>query len=346
MNVDEKLMLRCLELAQNGMGRVAPNPLVGAVLVYQEKIIGEGWHQEYGSAHAEINCFNSVKENNRKLIAESTLYVNLEPCNHFGKTPPCTLAIIKNGIKKVVIGSTDSNKIVAGSGIQRLRENNIEVVENVLQEKCAELNRRFFTFHTQKRPYVILKIAQSNDAFMAPEGKQQQWLSNEFSKRLSHRWRSEEQAILIGKNTALIDNPQLTARLWKGKNPMRILIDKNNEVPTSNHLFNQAASTLIFNANKNFEAGNIHYQKISFSQNVVQQILNALFEKNIQSLIVEGGAITAQSFLEAGLVDEIRLITTPHFLRSGKKTPSFSADLKEQFYLGKDLIQIFTTTKR
>lgn len=337
-------MLRCLQLAQNGLGEVAPNPLVGAVLVCNEKIIGEGWHKKFGTAHAEVNCINSVRNEHKHLISKSTLYVNLEPCNHFGKTPPCSLLVLEKQIKNVVVGSADPNPAVSGSGIKQLRDSGVTVIESILPEQCNFLNRRFFTFHRKKRPFVILKMAQSADGFIAPTNQQQLWLTNKFSQRLSHRWRTEEQAILVGKNTALIDNPELTARLWKGKNPLRIVIDKNNAIPSSNKLYNDAANTLVFNALKTDKQQHIEWQQISFTENVPQQILNELYKRNIQSVIIEGGAITAQHFLQENLVDEVRLITAPCHLENGIKTPDFSGKLHDKFLLQKDVIEIFTTS--
>lgn len=341
MEMHEKFMQRCLQLAALGLGNVAPNPLVGAVLVHNEIIIGEGWHQKFGEAHAEVNCIQSVKPQHLHLIPESTLYVNLEPCNHYGKTPPCSLLIKQSKIKKVVVGSLDHHHLVSGKGIAALREASVEVIENVLEKECDELNKRFFTFHRAKRPFVIVKIAQSADGFMAPEGNRQQWLTNELSKRISHRWRTEEQAILVGKNTALIDNPQLTSRLWKGKNPLRVLIDRKNEVPLSNAIFNGEAQTLVFNETKTTKQAHIEWQHIKFNQNVVEQVLHQLYQRNIQSVIVEGGAHTAKSFIEASLVDEFRLITAPIMLEKGLITPAFSGLLKYECQLADDKVQIF-----
>lgn len=341
MDRHEKVMQRCLQLAALGLGKVAPNPMVGAVLEHNGTIIGEGWHQKFGEPHAEVNCIQSVKPQHVRLIPESTLYVSLEPCNHYGKTPPCSLLIIQNKIKKVVVGSLDHHHLVSGKGIAALREAGVEVIENVLKKECDELNKRFFTFHQQKRPYVVLKLAQSADGFIAPEGNKQQWLTNEISKRLSHRWRTEEQAILVGKNTALVDNPQLTARLWKGKNPLRVLIDRYNEVPLSNAIFSSEAKTLVLNETKTAKQAHVEWQTIIFGTNVVIQVLHQLYQRNIQSVIVEGGAHTAKSFIDASLVDEFRLITAPIMLEKGLTTPAFSGLLKFECQLGTDKVQIF-----
>ena len=337
----EYFMQRCIQLAQNGLGFVAPNPLVGAVLVHDEKIIGEGWHQEYGKEHAEVNCIASVKEEYKHLITESTLYVSLEPCNHFGKTPPCSDLILQNGIKKVVVGSGDPNPIVAGKGIQKLREAGVDVIENILKIECDVLNKRFFTFHQKKRPYIIIKIAQSADGFMAPDEAKQVWLTNDISKRLSHRWRADEQAILVGTNTALIDNSSLTTRLWSGKNPTRILIDKNNRVPLSQNIFSLDANTIVVNESKDDSKENIAWVKADFGKNIPQQILKMLSEKNIQSLIVEGGLFTIQQFIEVNLWDEARVITAPIRLNKGKASPLFLGTLLESFSLMQDKVEIW-----
>ena len=334
-------MQRCIQLAQNGLGFVAPNPLVCAVLVHNEKIIGEGLHQEFGKAHAEVNCIASVKEADKHLIAESTLYVSLEPCNHFGKTPPCSDLILQNGIKKVVIGSGDPNPIVAGKGIKKLRNAGVEVIENILKKECDDLNKRFFTFHQKNRPYIILKIAQSVDCIMALGEAKQLWLTNDLSKRLSHRWRKEEQAILVGTNTALIDNPSLTARLWTGKNPTRILIDRNNHVPLSQKIFSADTNTIVVNESKEAVKENIAWAKADFSKNLPQQILKMLSEKNIQSLIVEGGPFTIQQFIDANLWDEARVIIAPIRLGKGKASPVFPGTLLDSFSLMQDKVEIW-----
>lgn len=309
--------------------------------MHDEKIIGEGLHQEYGKAHAEVNCIASVKEADKHLIAESTLYVSLEPCNHFGKTPPCSDLILLQGIKKVVIGSGDPNPIVAGRGIQKLRGAGVEVIENILKKECDELNKRFFSFHQKNRPYIILKIAQSVDCFMASGEGKQIWLTNDLSKRLSHHWRTEEQAILVGTNTALVDNPSLTARLWAGKNPTRILIDRNNRVPLSQNIFSIDANTIVVNEDKEDVGENITWSKIDFSKNLPQQILKILIEKNIQSLIVEGGPFTIQQFIDANLWDEARVITAPIRLGKGKTSPVFPGTLLDSFPLMKDKVEIW-----
>ncbi len=299
-------MARCIQLACNGSGNAAPNPLVGAVLVFKNRIIGEGYHQQYGLAHAEVNCINSVAENDLHLLQDSTLYVSLEPCSHFGKTPPCADLIIRKKIPQVVIGCTDSFKKVNGSGITKLKTAGVQVTVGVLEEQCRQLNKRFFTFHNDKRPFVILKWAQSSNYKIAGQNFQPVKISNEFTDRLVHKWRSEEAAILIGANTALCDNPSLTTRLWPGKNPLRILLDRNLMVEASNNIFNNASHTIIINDRINKTVGTNCFHKLPGD---VKSVLDFLYEQSILSVIVEGGAKTIHAFVEAGCWDEARIIT-------------------------------------
>ena len=334
MTRDEQYMRRCLQLAKLGAGNVAPNPMVGAVLVYEDKIIGEGYHQKYGGAHAEVNCINNVKEENKFLIEKATLYVSLEPCSHYGKTPPCADLIIKNKIKKVVIGCKDVYKEVAGSGIQKLVNANTEVIVGVLENDCIELNKRFFTFHLKFRPYIILKWAQAANAKIGSVGKRI-LISNEYSNRLVHKWRSEEAAILVGTNTALIDDSLLTTRLWRGKNAVRIVIDKKLKLPSTLKIFNTDAKTIIYNLVKNSTDENVVYIKLE-EENFIDQILQSLFEMNIQSVMVEGGAETLQSFINAGLWDEARVITNENLtIENGIAAPEikdFNLQKKERYF--------------
>ena len=312
MTRDEQYMSRCLQLAKLGAGYVAPNPLVGAVLVYEDKIIGEGYHQKYGEAHAEVNCINNVSEENKFLIEKGTLYVSLEPCSHFGKTPPCTDLIIKNKIKKVVIGCKDIYKEVSGTGIQRLQNAGVEVITGILENECIQLNKRFFTFHQKFRPYIILKWAQTVNGKIGSAEKRI-LISNEYSKRLVHKWRSEETAILIGTNTALQDDPLLTTRLWQGENAIRIVIDKDLKLPLALKLFNTDAKTFIYNLAKNSTEENLVYIKLE-NENFIDQMIQSLFEMNIQSVMIEGGAKTLQSFIDEGLWDEARVITNEELI--------------------------------
>ncbi|HEX4374222.1 MAG TPA: bifunctional diaminohydroxyphosphoribosylaminopyrimidine deaminase/5-amino-6-(5-phosphoribosylamino)uracil reductase RibD [Puia sp.] len=318
MNIDETYMHRCLELAKLGAGYVAPNPMVGAVLVHNEKIIGEGYHQTHGQAHAEVNCINSVSEENKDLISRSTLYVSLEPCVHHGKTPPCTDLILQNKIPKVVVGCRDPFDKVNGKGIDKLKNAGVEVVRNILEKECIELNKRFFTFYQKHRPYIILKWAQSGNAKIATSPKdlfnKRIFISNEFTNRLVHKWRSEESAILVGTNTALRDDPELTTRLWQGKNPTRLIIDINLNLPKSLKIFNGQAHTIIFNSVKQEQTDNVSYYQLTNDGNIVHQITNALYQLNIQSVIIEGGAKTLRSFIDEKMWDEARIITNEELI--------------------------------
>lgn len=313
-------MQRCLQLAAMGAGQVAPNPMVGAVLVYKDRIIGEGYHEKYGEAHAEVNCINNVAETDRPLISESTLYVSLEPCAHFGKTPPCTNLIIENKISNVIIGCQDSFSEVNGKGIEKLKEAGIQATVGVLEKGCLELNKRFFTFHNKQRPYIILKWAQSSDGKIAPPlnppegwtlepaGAGRLLISNEFSNRLVHKWRSEEAAILVGTNTALQDDPSLTTRLWPGADPVRLVIDKELKLPPHLKLFDGKVETIVFNYLKNEDNGKLHYHQVNRQDDLLMQLLAVLYEKKIQSVLVEGGAVLLQSFIDTGLWDEARIL--------------------------------------
>ncbi|KAA9042264.1 bifunctional diaminohydroxyphosphoribosylaminopyrimidine deaminase/5-amino-6-(5-phosphoribosylamino)uracil reductase RibD [Ginsengibacter hankyongi] len=327
-------MSRCLQLAELSIGNVAPNPMVGAVLVYEDKIIGEGYHQKYGGPHAEVNCINNVKEENNFLIEKATLYVSLEPCSHYGKTPPCADLIIKNKIKKVVIGCKDVYKEVAGSGIQKLQNAGAEVITGVLEKDCIQLNIRFFTFHLKFRPYIILKWAQTANGKIGYAEKRI-LISNEYSNRLVHKWRSEEAAILAGTNTALLDDPLLTTRLWKGKNAVRIVIDKELKLPSTLKIFNTDVKTFIYNLVKNSTEENLVYIKLD-KENFIGQILQSLFEMNIQSVMIEGGARTLQSFINEGLWDEARVITNESVtIENGIAAPemkNFNLQKRERYF--------------
>jgi diaminohydroxyphosphoribosylaminopyrimidine deaminase/5-amino-6-(5-phosphoribosylamino)uracil reductase len=315
---NEQYMERCIQLAKLGAGNVAPNPMVGAVLVFEDGIIGEGYHQKYGEAHAEVNCLNSVNGENKAFIEKSTLYVSLEPCSHYGKTPPCVDLIIKHNIKKVVVGCIDVYKEVAGKGIKKLKDAGIEVLVGILQNECIDLNKRFFTFYQKFRPFIILKWAQSTNGKIAatssissPAEKaaiQRIYISNDYSNRLVHKWRSEEAAILVGTNTVMQDDPLLTTRWWPGRNPIRIVIDKKLILPPGLKAFNREAKTIIYNTLQDLSLENPTYIKID-DENFMEQLLDSLFEMNIQSILVEGGAKTLQSFIDNSLWDEARVIT-------------------------------------
>ena len=315
-------MQRCIQLASLGVGNVTPNPMVGALLVYEDRIIGEGYHQQYGHAHAEVNCINSVAAENKQLIEKSTLYCSLEPCSHFGKTPPCADLIIKSKIPVVVIGCRDSFQRVDGKGIQKLREAGIEVIMPVLEKEALVLNKRFFTFHTQKRPFVILKWAQTANGFIGVNEHSRLLISNEITNRAGHKWRSQEASILVGTNTALQDNPTLTTRLWKGNNPVRLVVDKMLRLPQTLHLFDGSVKTIVFNSIQQLEKDNLIYYKIERDQTFISEIMKALYEMNIQSVLVEGGANLLQSFIDENYWDEARVITnTSLVIADGVKAP-------------------------
>lgn len=319
-------MIRSIELAELGLGQAAPNPLVGSVIVYKDKIIGEGYHQKWGNAHAEVNAINSVKD--KSLLKKSTLYVNLEPCAHFGKTPPCANLIAEKQIPRVVIGCVDSFAKVAGKGIEILKNAGCEVELGVLENESRELNRRFFTFHEKKRPFIILKWAETLDGFIDIERNQkepigQYWITNNLAKMLVHKWRSEESAFMVGTNTARNDNPRLTVRDWKGRNPLRIVTDKKLSLPGDLYLFDEEANTLVFNSIKNEHRSNIEFVKTDFSNYNLEQVLNALYDRQIQSLVVEGGQKLLKSFINQNLWDEARVFTGNTYFKKGTKSPEF-----------------------
>ena len=318
-------MQRCLFLAQRGRGSTSPNPMVGSVIVHQNKIIGEGFHRQYGNPHAEVNAINSVV--NKSLLAESTLYVNLEPCSHHGKTPPCTDLIIQHNIKRVVIGSMDTCSLVAGTGISKLKQAGIEVDVNIELEKCRELNSRFFTYHEKKRPYIILKWAETSDGFVdkirTPEENIPQWITNNEARILVHRWRTEEDAILVGKNTALLDNPSLNVRYTMGKNPIRVVVDFKGDLPLSLNVFDGKQPTIVFTTNPNrIVVKEIQTYKIKENFNV-QTILEALCSNKIQSIIIEGGTFTLQQFLDQGYWDKALRFVGNKTFQTGVSAPNF-----------------------
>ncbi len=324
MSTDEKYMKYCLDLAVKGLGHAAPNPMVGSVVVYEGEIIGEGYHEQFGQAHAEVNAILSVKDKER--LKKSTLYVNLEPCSHFGKTPPCADLIIEHKIPFVVIGSIDTNSLVSGQGISKLAKAGIDVKVGILEESCKKLNKRFYTFHEKKRPYIILKWAQSADGFIDVKRHEESTakpiqISNSDSKKLLHLWRSQEQAIVIGTNTALLDNPQLTVREVEGKNPLRISVDKWLRIPRHFHLFDQSTPSLIFTSIDEPSKNNLEFIKINFEKAVIPQLLEELYKRNIQSLLVEGGELFLNSFIEEGLWDAARVFISEKELGKGVNAP-------------------------
>ena len=309
MTTEEKYMHRCLELAKSGAGNVAPNPMVGAVLAHEGRIIGEGYHKEYGKAHAEVNCIDNVGDEDRKFISASVLYVSLEPCSHYGKTPPCTNLIIRKKIPKVVIGCRDPFKEVAGKGIEKLHDAGVEVTVGVLEKECKTLNKRFLTFHTQHRPYIILKWAQTANGKIGNFSSERLFITNEFTNRLVHKWRSEEMGILVGTNTAFFDNPELTNRLWNGNSPVRLIVDMHLRLPSALKIFDERQPTIVFNTLQHEDGKKTKYYQVTDDVSIVHQILNGCYQSNIQSIIVEGGAKLLQSFIDEGTWDEARIIT-------------------------------------
>lgn len=338
-----KYMQRALELAAFGIGNVAPNPLVGCVIVHNDKIIGEGWHSKFGGPHAEVNAINSVKT--PEILHESTLYVTLEPCNHFGKTPPCVDLILQHNIPKVVIATLDVNPLVSGKGVSRLKENGVEVELGILKDEVNFQNRRFITFHEKKRPYILLKWAQTEDGFMDKKrevGERGSFqISGKAAQLVVHQWRSEEAGILIGKNTALNDNPKLNTRFWAGNNPLRIIIDSNLEIPRTHNVYDNSVRTLIFNRLETRTLFNTQLIQLDFTKSVLPDILNYAAYENIQSIIVEGGMHIIKIFLELNFWDEARVITAPIHLNEGLLAPTLHINPSETLQLGKDSLNVY-----
>ena len=339
-------MQRAIELAKLGVGSVSPNPQVGCVIVHNNIIIGEGWHQKFGGPHAEIQALNSVT--NKWLLKESTVYVTLEPCSHFGKTPPCANALIEHGIKQVVIGITDPNPLVSGKGIKLLNDAGINVITDLLKNECADLNKRYITYINQKRPYVILKWAQTNDGFIAPdknelsdtEFEKQKQISAATVQKITHRWRTQEDAFMVGTNTALIDNPKLSARHWQGRNPKRVVLDLNNRLSKSLCLFDGTQPTFVFvyEENQTESTYNMTYIPITRKKDLVPQILTELYKQKIQSLVIEGGAQILQTFIDSNVWDEAIIIKAPHQLTQGIKAPTLVGKTKESFLIENNII--------
>ncbi|MEJ5102411.1 bifunctional diaminohydroxyphosphoribosylaminopyrimidine deaminase/5-amino-6-(5-phosphoribosylamino)uracil reductase RibD [Chryseobacterium sp. MYb328] len=321
MNNDELYIKRCIELAQKALGNTYPNPLVGSVIVYNGEIIGEGYHHKAGENHAEINAINSVKDKN--LIPESTIYVSLEPCAHYGKTPPCALKIKELGFKKVVIGAMDSHDKVNGKGKKIIQDAGIEAVSGILEKECIELNKRFFTYHEKKRPYILLKWAESGDGFLDKDFKPTA-VSNALANQFVHQLRADEHAILVGTQTALNDNPSLTVRNVEGINPVRILIDFDLKVPQDFKIYNDEARTLVLNAVKEGKEDHIEFIKIK-KENFLSDLMESLYREQIQSVIIEGGRFTLQQFIDADLWDEAIIIKNENLkLGNGTKAPEFN----------------------
>ena len=331
-------MGRCIELASKNIGYTYPNPLVGSVIVCDNKIIGEGSHEKYGESHAEVNAINSVED--KRLLKNSTLYVNLEPCNHYGKTPPCTEAIINNNIKKVVIGSQDPNKLVDGSGIEKLRSSGCDVSVGILDKECDELNKRFFTYHKLKRPFIILKWAESKDGFISPIKsintlKKVNWISGEDAKKLSHKWRSEEHSILVGVQTIIDDDPVLTTRFVKGRSPIRLVLDPNSRIPIDSRILSDTVKTIILSKRENRLIPN-YTKAIEFDN--INLIIESLYKMNIQSIIVEGGTKTINHFLSNNLWDSIRVFKSSKNIKDGIKSPDLDFSKFSKSEIGDDIL--------
>ncbi|MEQ8362437.1 MAG: bifunctional diaminohydroxyphosphoribosylaminopyrimidine deaminase/5-amino-6-(5-phosphoribosylamino)uracil reductase RibD [Cyclobacteriaceae bacterium] len=335
---DKFYMLRAMELAKNGIGHVSPNPLVGCVIVYEGKIIGEGWHGKYGEAHAEVNAVNAVAD--KSILNGAAVYVNLEPCAHTGKTPPCADLLVKHKVKRVVIANVDPNPLVAGKGIAKLKDAGVEVLTGVLEEAGRELNKRFFTFLKHKRPFVILKWAQTSDGFIARENFDSKWISNEYSRKLVHKWRTEEDSILVGYNTALYDNPKLTARDWTGRNPVRIVIDPKLNLDPRLHLLDGTSLTICYNTLRQDNKGNVVYHLLD-QKHLFQDMLSDLFNRNIQSLLVEGGAQTIKNLLTDNVWDEARVFTSGQRFESGIKAPIINQEAIGSEMIGDDELSTY-----
>jgi diaminohydroxyphosphoribosylaminopyrimidine deaminase/5-amino-6-(5-phosphoribosylamino)uracil reductase len=346
VNIHEKYIKRCIELAKNGLGTTYPNPMVGSVIVLGDIIIGEGWHKKAGEPHAEVHAINSVKDKSK--LKNATIYVSLEPCSHYGKTPPCANLIVESGLKNVVIGIVDSNVKVSGQGVKHLKNNGCNVVVGVLEKECYLLNKRFFTYHELQRPFIMLKWAETTDGFfdklrLNSDEKVPNWISNNYSKQLVHKMRAQENAILIGTNTALNDNPSLTARSWFGNNPIRILIDKSAKISNDAYVLNGVVKTIVFSEVKqhsdSFE--NVIFVRINFEENVPQQICEVLYKYQIQSVIIEGGSQTIQHFIEANLWDEAYVFVGKVTFNKGLKAPELEKTPFEIKEISNDVLKIF-----
>ncbi|QXP70496.1 bifunctional diaminohydroxyphosphoribosylaminopyrimidine deaminase/5-amino-6-(5-phosphoribosylamino)uracil reductase RibD [Polaribacter sp. R2A056_3_33] len=345
--IDHKLYIkRCLQIAKNGVGVSRPNPSVGAVVVYQNKIIGEGFTSAYGGNHAEVNAINAVKD--KVLLKEATIYVTLEPCSHFGKTPPCADLIVKHQLKNVVVGCVDSNSLVAGKGIERLINAGINVIVGVLEDECKEHHNRFFTVQNKKRPYIILKWAQTKDGFVAPLTKDEQkpvWISNPYSQQLVHKWRAQEHGILVGTNTVFADNPKLNVRSWTGQNPVRIVLDRTLRIPENSSVLDGSVKTIIITEKEEYlfeSSRELILETIDFSHNLAKQVCNVLQKHQIQSVIIEGGTQTLQTFIDENLWDEARLFVGETTFKVGVKAPVFKKVVKEEINIKTDVLKIYT----
>jgi diaminohydroxyphosphoribosylaminopyrimidine deaminase/5-amino-6-(5-phosphoribosylamino)uracil reductase len=349
MDKDSTFMARALSLAKLGQGKVAPNPMVGAVIVHNGKIIGEGYHQEYGGPHAEVNAVDSVKDSG--FLRGSTLYVNLEPCNHKGKTPPCTNLIMEKLIPRLIVGQKDPNPFVSGSGIERLMNNGVEVKVGILENECLELNRRFNLFHQKNRPYIILKWAQTEDGFVDLIRKkndpiQPNWITDDYCRMMVHKWRSEEAGIMVGTEAALKDNPKLNVRSWSGNDPLRIVLDQHLRLPSHLSLFDRSIPTIVYSGKEKASLENLEYVKLNFDDNVLISIMDDLYKRSIQSIIIEGGAKLLNSFIINNLWDEARVFTGPVNFEKGIRAPEFDFNPIELSKTGNSKLRIYRNGER
>ncbi len=345
LSTDERYMLRCLEIAKNGLGTTAPNPMVGAVIVNDGKIIGEGYTSPFGGPHAEVNAIDSVDDTS--LLSNACLYVTLEPCSHYGKTPPCADLIVKHKIPRVVIGLRDPHEKVAGKGIQKLLQANCEVATGVLEENCAAHHKRFLTFHLKKRPFIILKWAQTIDGFIAPckerraANPEPYWITTAASRQWVHKWRSEEQGILVGTTTVLEDNPRLDVRSWTGKSPVRIVIDTSLKITDDYHVLDGSQKTIVFTRKTDTPAdtASIRYEVLR-SENIAQEICDALYRLQLQSIIIEGGTQTLQTFIDTNLWDEARVFTGVVSFENGVSAPVIKGRILSQQTIQNDQLTV------
>jgi diaminohydroxyphosphoribosylaminopyrimidine deaminase / 5-amino-6-(5-phosphoribosylamino)uracil reductase len=340
MNSEEIFMHRAMELAGLGKGSVSPNPLVGCVIVHEHKVVGEGWHGKYGEAHAEVRAVNAVVD--KSILTESTIYVNLEPCSHFGKTPPCADLLIRHAVKKVVVSTRDPNPVVGGKGIEKLRAAGIDVTVGLLEAEGKQLNRRFFTYIEKQRPYVILKWAQTADGFIAHANYESKWISNDVSRQWVHKWRSEEDAVLVGSQTARHDNPTLNVRHWSGRDPVRIVIDRFLKLPPDLHLFDRSQKTICYNTVKNENVKNLEFVCLE-ERNFLSQLVNDMYNRKIQSVIIEGGTQTLQFFVDAGLWDEARVFESTAIFQTGIPAPVIAKQPMKEHRILSDTLKIYRT---
>lgn len=336
MTPDETFMKRALDLAVLGSGHVSPNPLVGCVIVFENRIIGEGWHKKYGEAHAEVNAVNSITD--KSILSKATVYVNLEPCSHFGKTPPCADMLVRNQVKRVVIANVDTFQKVNGQGIRKLRDAGIEVETGVLEREGRDLNKRFFTSVEKGRPFITLKWAESADHFIALENYESKWISNELSRQLVHKMRTEVDAVLVGTNTARHDNPKLNVRDWSGRDPVRVVIDRNLNLDSGLNLFDKSQPTICYNLLRNEDQHNLTFVQLT-ETDFLNSLLADLHRRKIQSLMIEGGTQTIQSFVNAGFWDEAMIFRSQSSFGKGIAAPIVQGDTVNETGIGSDLLK-------